>query len=254
MACSRRLNIAGSTRLAITAAGVRAGLGAQPCEQLDRLGDRHLLGGGDDGDTGARRVVEDVEHPLGLVADQADLHEVGDHPRRTDLADDVAARLGVDDDQVVVLLAHLPAELADTEDLLDAGRRVGDEVERRRQRADAAEQRHPHEQPQVLAQRVLGVHRHREEVRRDLGRLELELADVERVGERALGVHLADERATAVPCGDVGERGCDRGLADAALAGDPEQVEVEQTWPTGGAQVQPPKPILRSPSAEPSSM
>ena len=79
-------------------------------------------------------------------------------------------------------------------------------------------------------------------------------ADVERVGERALGVHLAHQRAAAVPRGDVGDRGRDGGLADATLAGDPEQVEVEQPRPTRGAQVQPPKPMRRSPSAEPSSM
>ncbi len=254
MACSRRLNIAGSTRLAITADGMGAGFGAQPCQQLDRLGDGHLLGRGDDGDARTGRVVEDVEHPLGLVANQPDLDEVGDHPRRTDLADDVPARLGVDDDQVVVAFADFPAELADTEDLLDAGRCIGDEVERRRERSDAAEQGDPHEQPQVLAQRVFGVHRHREEVRRDLGRLELEFADVEGVGERALGVHLADQRAATVSCGDVGDRGGDGGLADAALAGDPEQVEIEQPRPIGGSQTQPPKPMRRSPSAEPSSM
>ena len=43
---------------------------------------------------------------------------------------------GVDDDEVVVALAHLPAELADGEDLLHAGRGVGDEVERPGQRPD----------------------------------------------------------------------------------------------------------------------
>ena len=72
-------------------------------------------------------------------------------------------------------------------------------------------------------------------------------------GECTFGIHLAHQGASTVASGDLRECSGDGGLADAALAGDPEQVEVEETWPTGGAQVQPPKPILRSPSAEPSS-
>ena len=122
-------------------ARVGARVTGEPTEQVDRLGDRHLLGRGDDGDPGARRVVEDVEHPLRLIADEADLHQVADHPRRTDLADDVPRCLGVDDHEVVVALAHLVAELADREDLLDARRGVGDEVERLGERPDAAEER-----------------------------------------------------------------------------------------------------------------
>jgi hypothetical protein len=54
--------------------------------------------------------------------------------------------------------------------------------------------------------------------------------------------------------GDFGDGSRDGGLADASLTGDPQEIEVEEPWPTRRAQVQPPKPILRSPSAEPSSM
>ena len=50
----------------------------------------------------------------------------------------MSGRLGIDDDEVVVALAHLVAQLADGENLLDAGRRIGDEVERAGERADAA--------------------------------------------------------------------------------------------------------------------
>ena len=98
------------------------------------------------------------------------------------------------------------------------GRGVGDEVERLGERTDAPEQRDLDEQPQVLAQRVLGVHRHREQVRRDLGRLEAQRSDVERVRQRTLGIHLAHEGAAAVAGRDVSERGRDRGLADPSLA------------------------------------
>ena len=72
-----------------------------------------------------------------------DLDELADHPRRADLGDDVPARLGVDDDEVVVPLADLVGELADGEDLLDARRGVGDEVERAGERTDAADERAP---------------------------------------------------------------------------------------------------------------
>ena len=73
------------------------------------------------------------------------------------------------------------------------------------------------------------------------------------LAQRALGVHLAHERATAVTSRDVGERRGDRRLADATLAGDPDELEVEQRRRRRG-QVQPPKPMRRSPSDEPSSM
>ena len=40
-----------------------AGLGAEAVEELDALGDRHLLRCGDHHHPGARRVVEDLAHP-----------------------------------------------------------------------------------------------------------------------------------------------------------------------------------------------
>ena len=67
---------------------------------------------------------------------------------------------------------------------------------------------------------------------------------------RALGVHLAHERALAGAGAEVGERGGHGGLADAALAGDEQQAAIEQI----ALQDQPPKPIRRSPSLAPSSM
>ena len=138
---SSRSNRAGSTRLATIAADVDLRLGGEPIEQFDRLGDGHLLGRRDDDDSGTRRVLEDVEHPAGLLADHPDLDQVADHPGRGDLGDDVTGRLGVDDDEVVVALAHLVRELADAEDLLDARRGVGHEVERAGQRADPPDER-----------------------------------------------------------------------------------------------------------------
>ena len=150
------------------------------------------------------------------------------HSGRADLGDDVAGRLGVDDHQVVVALAHLVGELADAEDLLHAGGGVGDEVEGAGERPDAPDERHADEQAEVLAQRVLGVHVHAEQVALELARLELEVAGIERGGEGVLGVHRAHQRAPAAASAEQGERGCDRRLADPTLAGDEQQLMVEQ--------------------------
>src|SRR4029079_10001173 len=85
----------------------------------------------------------------------------------------VAGRLGVGDHQVVVALTHLVAELADGEDLLHPRRRGGDEVEGARERPDAPDEGDAHEQSEVLAERILRVHRHGEQVRLELARLQL---------------------------------------------------------------------------------
>ena len=175
------------------------------------------------------RVLEDVEHPPRLVAHHADLDQVADHPRGADLGDDVPARLGVDDDEVVVALAHLVGELADGEDLLDARRRVGDEVERAGERADAPDERDADEQPQVLAQRVLGVHRHGE---RGWASTRRGSNSSGAASKAAASAPLASISHTSVRSpgagGEVGERGRDRRLADAALAGDEQQLAIEE--------------------------
>ncbi len=150
-ACSLRSNIAGSTRFAITAAGWVPVSRGQPLEEFDRFGDGHLLGGGRDDHPRALGIFEDVEHPLGLLTDEADLDEFGDHPGGADLADDVATRFGVHHDEVVVAFLDLPAQLADGEDLLDARCRVGDEVECGCEDAEAADERDPDEETEVLA-------------------------------------------------------------------------------------------------------
>ena len=143
---------------------------------------------------------------------------------RGDLGDDVPARLGVDDDEVVVPLADLVGELADSQDLLDARRRIGDEVERAGERADAPDQRHLDEQcagTRAASPRCSSPWR---TGRGRPPRLERQRRGVERGGEGALGVHLAHERALAGAGAEVGERGGDGRLADATLAGDEQQA------------------------------
>ena len=63
---------------------------------------------------------------------------------------------------------------------------------------------------------------------RHLALLERGAPDLEEVGQVALGVDLADERALAVLRGEQRERRGDGRLADAALAGDEEQLAIEQ--------------------------
>ena len=134
----------------------------------------------------------------------------------------VAAR--VDDDEVDVgaaldRLAHLPADLADGEDLLHARRRVRDEVERLARAGRARPSTGTRRLSlQVLLQRRLGVHRHREDPGIDLARLEADRALLELRGDVALGVDLDEQDALADVRREQRGRGGDRALADAALA------------------------------------
>ena len=124
--------------------------------------------------------------------------------------------------------AHLPAQLADGEDLADAGRRGGDEVEDAGQRSEPPEHRDPPVQPQVLAQRILGAHLHREDARVDLTRFEPDRGLFEQRGEVAFGVDL-DEQHAAAPLGrEQRDRRGDRALADPALAGEEEELAVQE--------------------------
>ena len=96
------------------------------------------------------------------------------------------------------------------------------------QRAEAGHQRDLELEAQVLLQRLLGVHRHGEEVGLDLAGLEGGGPGLEEVGQVALGVDLADQGALALLRGQQGERRRDGRLADTALAGDEDQLAVEQ--------------------------
>ncbi len=196
--------------------------------ELERLDDRHLLGRRDDDRARGAGVTEDVEHPAGLVADQADLDELVDGLGRGQLTDHVPAGDRVHDHQVVVALPHLVAELADRQDLAHAGRRAGDEVEGARQGTDAREQRHLELQPEVLLERLLGLHRHREEVGGNLPGFEGDGPGLEERGQVALGVDLAHQSPLAAPGSQHPQARRHRRLADATLAGDEEETPIEQ--------------------------
>ncbi len=172
---------------------LHGGLVADTVGELDGLGHRHLLGSADRDQSGDHRVREDVEHPVGLGADEPDLDQIVDRLRRRQLADDVSERRRVDDHQVVVAFTHLVAELADGEDLAHARCGGRHEVERLCERPDPPDHGDPQLELQVLAERRLGVHRHGEEARQDLTLLEAGGRRLVVPGDVALGVDLADE-------------------------------------------------------------
>ena len=203
------------------------GLLPQPARQLQRLVHRHLLRRGHHDHSGRGRVAEDVEHPPGLVAHQAHLHQVVDRLGGGQLAHDVARCRRVHHHQVVVALPHLVAELADGQDLLDARRGVGHEVERAGERPEPGEERKLELQPEVLLERGVGVHGHRPEAGRDLALPELGGGRFEGAGDVALGVDLAQQRASSLRRRQRPERSGDRRLADTALAGHEQQAAVE---------------------------
>ena len=66
------------------------------------------------------------------------------------------------------------------------------------------------------------------QVGRDLGGFEPQVVFTECSSEGAFGIHFTDERSTSAARRNVGKRCSNRRLADAALAGDPEHVEVEE--------------------------
>ena len=169
------------------------GLVLHPLGQLDGLVDRHLLGRAHGDQAGGRRIGEDVEHPVGLGADESHLDQVVDGLGGGQQADDVAGGRCVHHHQVVVALAHLVDGLAHGEDLPHPGRGGGHEVEGLGQRPDAADDRDAQLQLEVLAQRRLGVHGHGEQAGEDLLLVEAGGRGLVEAGHVALGIHLADE-------------------------------------------------------------
>ena len=120
-------------------------------------------------------------------------------------------------------LAHLPAKLADGQDLPHAGRGGRDEVERLGDRGDAADQRQPEVQAQVLPQRRLGVHRHRVEPLGDGPRYVARGPALEGALQVAPWLHLTDERPLSPRGSEDAERRGHGGLADPALTGDEDE-------------------------------
>ena len=203
--------------------------------ELRGLVDRHLLGKRDDDDPRPLRVANEGVKRLGLLADRADLGDVGERPRRLQEADAVAGCGCVDDHQVVAVaaadLAVVESELPDLSDrhqLLEARGRRGQVVEDPRTKQQVAHRLDLQLQQYVLAHRLVGIDRDRPEVLDHLDLSEADLVALENVRQVLLGSDLAEDRPLAGPRGGQPERERDRGLAHAALAGHDDQPFVEE--------------------------
>ncbi len=135
---------------------------------------------------------------------------------------------GVDHHQVVVALPDLPADLADGQDLPDAGGGGGHEVEDPGQGAQPGDGGQPQLQVEVLPQRRLGVHGHHPQVRRHPVGLERRARRLIEVGQVALGIDLAGQGLLAMGGAQQGQRRRCGALAHSPFAGDEEQPAIEE--------------------------
>ena len=168
-----------------------------------------------------------------LSEDRTDRDQLTDRVGCPELGDDMAGGRGVDHDEVPAgaaldRLAHLPADLADGEDLLHPRRGGGDEIEHPGERPEPADDRHLEVEPQVLLQARLGVHRHQRHPGHHLAGRERDGAAFEALRDGALRVDVDDEDPPAPLRRDERERRRDGALADAALSRDDEQAPPEE--------------------------
>src|SRR5439155_26670697 len=190
-----------------------------------------------------------------LLAHLAHLHEALDRTRRVQLRDDVPGGGRIHHDEVPIgapgdRFPHLPADLADRQDLLDARRGGRNELEHIRQRTEATKHWDTQVQAEVLAQRRFGPHLHHEDAGMYLARFEANGRVFEQRGQVALGLDLHEQDALAAFGGEQRRRRGDGALADAAFAGEEQQPAVEEIRRWCDRHYARPKPTRRvSPSA-----
>ncbi len=224
----------GSRPLTITASRLRSSCAESPSSQLERLGHRHLGRQRDRHIRGAGGVGEQLLHLPGLFRDRAYACDRAECLRRAQQPEGVAGGRCVDHDEVVpapAAPAALPArELPDLDhahELFRAGRGRREVLER------AARGEHPAGEPpgerlQPLEQRLVGVDR---DARQALLELDLGAGGARGTPEQRrhlrLLADLHDDRAAPLARRQQRDRGGHRRLAHATLAGDHEQLAVE---------------------------
>src|SRR5215210_4240097 len=151
-----------------------------------RLVDGHLLGQGDDRDTGLAVVDDERLERLGLRLDRAHPSHVREGSGGLQKRDAVAGGGRVDDHEVVVAtLLHPPVRLGDLPDLPDrdqlakARGRRGEIAEDPRPKQQVAHRPHLELKQDVLAHRLVRVDRDRPQVVRHLDLVESHLGAVE---------------------------------------------------------------------------
>ncbi len=123
---------------------------------------------------------------------------------------------------------NLETQLADRQDLPDPRRRRRHKIKCSGNRTDVADDRYLRDQPKILTQRRLGIHRHRHEVIADAATTERRRTALVGAGEISLRFGLADKGAATLLARKQSDRGGNCGLADTALAGDEEQLVSEE--------------------------
>ncbi len=104
--------------------------------EIERLGDRHLGRLGHREVAGARRILQQLSHPLGLSGDRTDTRDRAEGPRRVEHSQRMTGGRRVQHDQVIAGGAPAPAlalrELPDLDhahELLGAGSGGGEVLE-----------------------------------------------------------------------------------------------------------------------------
>jgi len=190
--------------------GRQAGRGGvvQPVDELERLGHRDLLGEGDVDDAGANRIAEQFDHPARLVGDPPDRGDLGHVAGRRKFAQEVAARGGVDNDEVPIARTGLVGVLADQQQLSHPWGRIRHERERARHGA-----RHGTQWAQLqldeFSQRRPGVDLEYVQVRANLERVGRG-GRPEQAGRTRAAIGGNDQRAGAPKRGELSDGGRDR--------------------------------------------
>ena len=221
-------------------------LGAQVLDGLERLLDRHLLEQGHDVHDGLLGL-EQAGDRAGLRGDRPDAGEVGDLGVDREEAADASRRRRVQDDAVVdrggvalvLAVAAAPVglvDLADEQDVPDAGRDGRREVDGAELLEELARASELVEQLEVLQQGGLGLDRQADDLAaprqpHDAGLVGAERGHVEGLADALAALDLGQQHVGR--CRREGEcdRRGDRGLARAALAGD----DVQPRSRPGGA-------------------
>ena len=149
-------------------------------------------------------VMQYFLHPLGLLANDTNLHQPRQNCWRINLSNNVPGCFGINDDNVVVVLTHFPAQFSNRKNFLHSRCSISNEIQNLGKWAKRAHQWVLHKQANVLTQRIFCVHRHGEQIRRNFTRYKLQLCGVQRARKRTLVIHFNDQCLLASRCNKAG--------------------------------------------------
>ena len=137
--------------------------------------------------------MQHLLHPFGLFTNYTDLHQIRQDGRCINLGNYVPCCFRINNDQVVIALSHFPAQLSHSKDLFHSGCSICNEVKNFRQRTNSADKRISDKQPNVFAQRILGVHCHRKQIWFNFASYKLQIIHLQRAGKCTFVVHFHDQ-------------------------------------------------------------